>query len=103
MPFIHIRFLDCVRKTLNTPVGNEINGFRNSFSRRNIKTEIIFRRQINSRAAEFARKNAVGFVENYRRAALRTLLFNLKVRAVHRIDYNKLTPVNFLNRIWNIF
>jgi hypothetical protein len=34
---------------------------------------------------------------------LRTLLFNLKVRAVHHTYYNTLTPVNFQSRTWNIF
>jgi hypothetical protein len=33
---------------------------------------------------------------------LRTLLFNLKVRAVHRIYYNRWIPVNFQSRTWNM-
>lgn len=103
MLFIQILFFDCERKTLSTPIRNEINGFRNSFRWRNIKTEKIFRCQINACATEAARKNTVGFVQNYRGAALRALLFNLKVRGVHSLDYSKLSSVNFLNHTWNIF
>ena len=89
MLYIHFFFFDGVRKAFNAPVRNEINGFGNAFRRRNIKMEDVVRRQIHARSAEFTRKNAVRFVEDYRSAALRTLLFNLKVRAVHRIYYNK--------------
>ena len=102
MLYIHFLFFNCVGKTLDPPVRNEINSFRNAFRRRNIKTEVIFRSQINARAAEFTRKDAVGFVKNYRSAALRTLLFDLKVRAVHRIYYNRLIQVNFQSRTWSM-
>ena len=78
-----------IRQTFETPVGNEINLFRNAFRGRNIKAKVVVCCKINARAAELARKNTIRLVKNYRSAALRTLLFDLKVRAVHRTCYNK--------------
>jgi len=81
--------LDGEGQTFETPVWDEINIFRNAFSGRNVKTEMIISGQIDVSAAKFTRKDAIRFVENDRRSALRALLFNLKVRAVHRIYCNR--------------
>ena len=93
---------DSIGQPLKTPVRDKINIFRNPLSRRNIKTEVVVGCQKHVRAAEFARKNTIRFVENYRRSALRTLLFYLKVRAVHRTYYNRWIPVNFQSRTWRM-